>query len=89
MSRPRRSARCRPRAAPSVRNPGGTGGAQATSGIAIFPVQSGAVPLTVKRAVLTNNARVWAAALVWPPGIAPDQQAGAVSKLNATGIVLR
>jgi hypothetical protein len=40
------------------------------AGICLFPIDTGAAPLVEPRAVLTNNARVWAAALIWPPGIA-------------------
>jgi hypothetical protein len=69
--------------------PSGASGDQTAAGIAIFPIDSCATPLTVERAVLTNSARVWSEALIWPAGITAPQQAGAVKLLNSMGIVLR
>lgn len=68
--------------------PAASDGSQIAIGICIRPVITGENP-DPDGLILARHAAVADGALVWPPGITPEQQAAAVQQLRALGVLIR
>jgi len=67
--------------------PGGTGGGEIGSGIALYPITTGAT--VDKVSIIARDAEVNGKLLVWPAGITGPQQTTAIADLAKLGIIVR